>query len=360
MAQIVDLRSDTFSLPTPEMYSALLEAPLGNDVYGEDPTVNELEALSAQLTGMEAAMLVSSGTQGNLCALLAHCSRGDEVILGETTDLFNYEVSGLSAVGGLMPRPVPDEAGFPATGDIANAIQPDDLHVGKTAVICVEDTHQHSGGLPIPMAQLEEIAALANARNIPIHMDGARVFNAALALDIAPAQITNLVTSVTFCLSKGLSCPIGSVLCGSEEFVNRARRVRKMLGGGMRQAGWIAAAGIVGLRDYPRMLQDHENAARLARGLSLIDGIAVNPDQVRTNIVYFDVAGTGIKGSDFVRRLSAAGVKAGSADGSRIRMVVYRNISQADVDLAIEACQRVANNQVVALESESSAASHVK
>jgi threonine aldolase len=342
MDRIVDLRSDTFSLPGNAMYEALRVAPLGDDVYEEDPTVKRLEALAAERTGKEAALLVSSGTQGNLVSLLGHCSRGAEVILGASTDLYNYEVSGMSAVGGLMPRPVDDSAGYPAPDAIAAAIRPaEDVHVGPTGVVCIENTHQRAGGLPIPLDRLAQISAVARTYDVALHADGARVFNAAIALGVDASVILSHVDSVTFCLSKGLSCPIGSIVCGTEEFIVRARRTRKMLGGGMRQAGWIAVAGIVALEQgIDRLAEDHANARALADGLARLPGIELDPARVVTNIVYFRLDDDAPPADAFIAALDRQGVRAFAMGERLVRMVTYRTIDREQIETAVAAAAR--------------------
>jgi threonine aldolase len=338
----IDLRSDTFTLPTESMYDALPGAPLGDDVYGEDPTVRRLEALAAARTGKEAALLVTSGTQGNLVSLLTHCARGAEVILGASTDLYNYEVSGMSVVGGLMPRPVDDSLGYPAPEAVSAAIRDgEDVHVGPTGVVCVENTHQRAGGLPIPLERLAEIGALAREHGLPVHMDGARVFNAAVALGVDAFEIVRHVDSVTFCLSKGLSGPAGSIVSGPEPFIARARRMRKLLGGGMRQSGWIAAAGIVALEEgVDRLAEDHLNARRLADGLARVPGIELDPEAVKTNIVYLRLAPAAPAAVAFVAALEAEGVKAFAMGERLVRLVTHRNIEPSDVDRAVDAAAR--------------------
>lgn len=340
--QTIDLRSDTFTLPSEAMYAALSRAPLGDDVYHEDPTVARLEALAAERTGKEAALLVSSGTQGNLVSLLSHCARGAEVIVGASTDLYNYEVSGMSAVGGLMPRPVEDARGYPTPDAIAAAVRSDDdVHVGPTGVVCLENTHQRAGGLPVPLERLEEIAAVTRDQGLPLHMDGARVFNAAVALGVDASEIVQHVDSVTFCLSKGLSCPAGSIVCAPAPFIARARRFRKMLGGGMRQAGWIAAAGIVALEEgIGRLADDHENARRLASGLARLKGVDLDPEKVATNIVYVRLDTAAPPAAAFVAALEAEGVKAFAMGYRLVRLVTHRNIDASLIEQAVEAAAR--------------------
>jgi threonine aldolase len=330
MSRIVDLRSDTFTLPSDAMYAALREAPLGDDVYGEDPTVSRLERLAAELTGKDAALLVASGTQGNLTALMAQCERGSEVILGADSDLFNAETGGLSVLAGLMPRPVDDRVGFPAPEAVRAAIRPPDVHFGPTGALCLESTHQRSGGLPIPLDVLGELAAVAREHAVPVHLDAARLFNAAVGLGVDAREVTRHVDTLTFCLSKGLSCPIGSVVCGSSPVIEKARWVRKMLGGGMRQAGWIAAAGLVGLQEgVARLEDDHALARLLADLLEQIAGVVLKPAPVRTNIVYLSVPGWDDRA--LVGRLAAAGVRAFPMGAGEVRFVVHRGVDEQDV-----------------------------
>jgi threonine aldolase len=346
--ELIELRSDTFSLPTPAMYAALGDAPLGDDVYEEDATVKRLEELAAERTGKEAALLVASGTQGNLVSLLSHCPRGAEVIVGASSDLYNYEVSGMSAVGGLMPRSVDDASGYPPAELVDAAIRPrDEVHAGPTGVICVENSHQRAGGRPLPMSELAAIADVAEVHRLPLHMDGARVFNAAVALGLPAHRVVERVDSVTFCLSKGLSCPIGSVVCGRREFIAKARRVRKMVGGGMRQAGWIAAAGIVGLEQgTARLSEDHANAKSLALGLSRLPGVELEADDVLTNIVYFEVASEGATAAGFVAALEREGVRALAIGPKLVRMVTHRNVDTDDVHRAILAAEQALERAV--------------
>jgi threonine aldolase len=335
------LRSDTFTLPTESMYEAVCRAPLGDDIYREDPTVARLERLAARMVGKEAALLVTSGTQANLVALLTHCPRGSEVVVGATSDVLNWEVSGMAALGGLMPRAVPDDDGYPNPDEVRAAIRPADVHVGPTGLICVENTHQRSGGRPIPLSILAALRLVSIERGVPIHMDGARLFNAAVALGRSAADIAASVTSVSFCLSKGLSAPIGSILCGTSEFIERARWTRKMLGGGMRQAGWIAAAGIVALeQNVNRLEDDHANARHLAAGLGRLAGLAVDPAAVVTNIVLVDVRPSGRSPDELVDRLGSRGVRALAAGSSHVRLVTHRGVGRTDVDAAVAAFSR--------------------
>ena len=337
--KIIDLRSDTVTLPSPEMRQAMANAELGDDVFGEDPTVNRLQEMAAEMLGKEAALLVTSGTQGNLAAMLTHCRRGDEVILGELSHSVIFEVGGASALGGLIMKTVRnDPHGGLNLGDVRAAIRPPNDHFARTGLICVENTHNLCGGMVLNEEDLSAIRDLSDRRGLPVHMDGARVFNAAVALGVPVARLAAYADSVTFCLSKGLGCPIGSVLCGRKDFVAEARRYRKMLGGGMRQAGVIAAAGVYALEKMvDRLDEDHENAREAANGLAQVAGIALAPPP-QTNLVYFSVDGW--KLPEFVRRLEQAGVLCFD-EGGRIRWVTHYGIDRADVQEAVSRTRSV-------------------
>jgi len=330
---VIDLRSDTVTLPSLEMRQAMANAELGDDVFGDDPTVNRLQDMAAAMLGMEAALLVTSGTQGNLTALLTHCRRGDEVILGKLSHTTIFEVGGASALGGLIMKTVRNDThGRLDLGEVRAAIRPPDDHFARTGLICVENTHNLCGGTVLDEEDLSAVRDLADQHNLPVHMDGARLFNAAAALNAPVSRLTAFADSVTFCLSKGLGCPVGSVLCGSREFIAEARRYRKMLGGGMRQAGVIAAAGVYALEKMvDRLAEDHANARLAAEGLSEIPGIELAPPP-QTNLVYFTVDGW--KLPEFVRRLEDAGVLCFD-EGGRIRWVTHFGIERSDIDEAL-------------------------
>jgi threonine aldolase len=287
----IDFRSDTVSWPTPAMREAMARARVGDDVYGEDPTVNELEALAAARVGKEAGLFVSSGTMGNLAAVLAHAGRGDEAILGDDSHVFCWEAGGMAALGGVMPRPLPTDAmGRMDPGAVEDAVREDDPHVPHSRLVLVENSYGAKHGYPLPPEYLASIAAVARRHGLALHMDGARLFNAAVAQNVDAAALTHHVDSVTFCLSKGLCAPVGSVLCGSADFIYRARRARKILGGGMRQAGILAAAGLIALNEMiERLADDHAHARLLAEGLARLPGVRVDVDKVRTNMVFFDL-----------------------------------------------------------------------
>lgn len=285
----IDFRSDTVTWPTPAMRQAMLMAEVGDDVYGEDPTVNKLEALAAEMVGKEAALFVASGTMGNLAAILTHAGRGDEAILGQDAHIFCWEAGGMAALGGVTPYPLPTDAvGRMDLAQIEAAVRWDDPHCPRSRLILLENSYGAKNGAPVPLDYLAAVSQIAQRHGLATHLDGARLFNAAAALGVPAREIAQHVDSVSFCLSKGLCAPVGSLLCGSAAFVRQARRMRKILGGAMRQAGVLAAAGIVALTEMvDRLSQDHENADLLARGLASIPGIQLDLDRVHTNIIYF-------------------------------------------------------------------------
>ncbi len=331
--KIIDLRSDTVTLPPPEMRKAIVEAELGDDVFGDDPTVNRLEAMAAEVMGKEAALFTTSGTQSNLTALLAHCQRGAEVIVGAQSHILQYMAGGPFALGGLGLRTVPnDEKGRLELTEVRRAVRGLDVHFPPTSLICIENTHNLCGGGVLDEDDLTAVRALADEHDLPVHLDGARLFNAALALGVPASQLAQYADSVAFSLCKGLACPIGSVLCGSEEFIGEARRYRKMLGGGMRQAGIIAAAGVYALENMvDRLAEDHENAGVLADGLSSVPGVALAPPP-QSNLVYFTVEGWSL--GELVRRLEVRRVLC-LDEGGRIRMVTHYGIDLSDVEAAV-------------------------
>ena len=342
--KVVDLRSDTVTLPTAEMRRAMMEAEVGDDVFGEDPTVNRLEALAAEITGKEAALFVTSGTQGNLVSILAHCQRGDEAIVGDRSHTYLYEQGGMAQIGGVHPRVLPNrDDGTLDLEMVEAAIRPPNVHFPRSRLLILENTHNACYGSPLPPEYIREAADVAHRHGLSLHIDGARIFNAAIALGVEVKDLVAPADSVTFCLSKGLSAPVGSVVCGSREFIAKARRARKVLGGGMRQAGVIAAAGIVALtRMVDRLAEDHENARRLAQGLAQIPGIAVDVEKVRTNIVYFDVV-NGRDASELVECARKQGVLFLALSPQRIRVVTHYGIEASDVDFALDvitACMR--------------------
>ncbi len=338
---MIELRSDTFTLPTPEMLQAIVTAPLGDDVWGEDPTVMALEEESARLMGKDAALLVASGTMGNLVGLLSHTSRGDEVIVGDKSHIFSSEVAGSAVAGGIQLRPLPNSPqGAFEHKTLRNAIRPVDVHYPRTALICLENSHNQCGGAVLDVAEINEVATIARAAGARLHVDGARIFNASVALAVPVAQLVASADSVTFCLSKGLSAPIGSVLCGSNEYIARARKYRKMLGGGMRQAGIIAAAGIVALNTMvDRLAEDHSNARRLGEKLATLPGVSVDLGRLKTNIVVADVSETGRTTADVVTAMLGRGVKMAANGPSTVRLVTHRNVTAEQIDVALQALQ---------------------
>ena len=333
--KVIDLRSDTVTLPTPEMRRAIAEAELGDDVFRDDPTVNRLEALAAETLGKEAALLTASGTMSNLVALLSHCQRGDEVLLGSEGHILHYEAIGGAALGGLELRPLPnDSRGCIDPTDIEQAVRSPDIHEPHTGLLCLENTHNRCGGTVLSEADLQAMAQVARRWGFPVHLDGARVFNAAIALGVPAAELVRPVDSVAFSLCKGLACPIGSVLCGSAGFIQRARRYRKMVGGGMRQAGIIAAAGIVALETMiERLGEDHQNARLLGKGLAAIPGVRLVPPQVDSNMVFFTL--DGVNALELAGRVSQAKVLC-LAEASRVRVVTHYGIERADIEEALE------------------------
>jgi threonine aldolase len=300
----IDLRSDTVTWPTPNMREAMANAPIGDDVYGEDPTVNRLQAEAAELLGKEAGLFVSSGTQGNLIALLTHCGRGDEIIVGDKAHTFVYEAGGVSALGSIHPRTVKvHEDGTLALDDIKQAIRGDNEHFPRTRLITLENTQGTVGGVPLTKQYTDQVAEIARENNLKLHIDGARIFNAAAALNTSAEDLIENADSMTFCLSKGLCAPVGSVLVGTKDFIREARRARKLLGGGMRQAGVIAAAGLVAIREMPQRLhEDHQNACNLSEGLAALPHIKVK--SIQTNFVFFDLLETApLSPAEFIARL---------------------------------------------------------
>jgi len=339
----IDLRSDTITLPTRAMRTAMAAAEVGDDVFGEDPTVRKLEELAARRMGKAAALLVASGTMGNLVCQMTHCGRGDEMILGDKSHIFYYEQGGSAAVGGIHPRIVPNQSdGTLLCEDILSAIRPDNIHFPITRLIVLENTHNLCNGSPLSPDYLNRVAAIAVDNGLKLHLDGARIFNAAAALGVSPAELAAPADSVSFCLSKGLSAPVGSVVCGSTEFIARARRMRKVLGGGMRQAGIIAAAGIVALEQMvERLAEDHENARRLAKGLADIKALSLgDPEQVRTNIVYMELDPP-LPATEVALKLEKEGVRVLAVGPRRLRAVTHYGITAEDVDTALAAFRKL-------------------
>jgi threonine aldolase len=323
------------------MRDAIYDAALGDDVFGEDPSVNRLEAMAAERLGKEAAVLVTSGTMGNLIGVLSNADRGDEVIVGELAHVLLYEVAGVAAIGGVQLRPVSSPDGRLDLNEVESTIRGKNVHLPPTAVVCVENTHNRFGGAVLEPAYMDELESLARRHGLKVHLDGARLFNAAVALGVDVRVLTAAADTVTFCLSKGLSCPVGSVLCGSEETIGRARRIRKMLGAGMRQAGIIAAAGIYALENMvDRLEEDHANARRLAEGLAPLPGLDIDLEKAQSNILIFDVTGE-INAEEFAGRMADEDVRFNPIGPTQVRMVTHYGIERSDIDVAIDAARRV-------------------
>ncbi len=340
--EMIDLRSDTVTRPTPEMRRAMAEAEVGDDVYGEDPTVNRLEGRAAELFEREAAIFVPSGSMGNLICVRIHCDHGHEVICESRGHIYNFEMAAVTAVAGCLVRPVATDDGVLTWSHIEPAIRPKVYYRAQTGLIALENTHNIAGGRVLPTEVQEEICDRAHERGLPVHLDGARIFNAAVALGRSVAEITRKVDSIMFCVSKGLGAPVGSLVVGSRVFVEKARVYRKMFGGGMRQAGVLAAAGLVAVeKTPPRLIEDHRRAKRLARALAEIPGLRINPGEVQTNILVFDVSGTGLASTVLAERLKERGVLAGAIDPQTMRMVTHFDVNDEGIDRALRAFEQV-------------------
>jgi len=331
--KIIDLRSDTVTLPTEEMRRAAYEADVGDDVFGEDPAANRLEELAANMMGKEAALFTASGTMSNLLAVLSHTHPGNEILLGSEAHMFWHEVGGASTLGSIVMRTVPnDQEGWIDPDAVKEAIRPENIHYPASTLLCLENTHNRCGGTVLTSKYTSAISQLAHDHGLMVHLDGARIFNAAVALGVPVSELAKPADSVSFCLSKGLSAPVGSLLCGSRDFTERARKWRKMVGGGMRQVGIITAAGIVAIEKMvDRLAEDHANASRLAQGLACIPGIGIHPESVQTNIVVFELP-TIISGAEFVQRMNAKSIKLLPRGGQKIRAVTHRMINAEDID----------------------------
>ncbi|MGH8011519.1 MAG: low-specificity L-threonine aldolase [Candidatus Binataceae bacterium] len=337
---MIDLRSDTVTLPTPAMREAMAHAELGDDVYGEDPTVNRLERKAAAIVGKPAAMIVPSGTMANLAALLTHCPRGTKALLGSQAHSYVYEAGGAAALGGVVMTPVRNcENGELELDELrAELERPADAHFAAPALVALENTHNLCAGAAVELSHMAAVAELAHRRGLPVHLDGARIFNAALALETSAAKIGAHADTVSFCLSKGLACPVGSLLCGSEEFIARARRTRKALGGGMRQAGIFAAAGVIALDHMiDRLADDHENARALAEGLQSVGGLRVRPVVRPTNMVVFEIEGGAEKAARFFEAFKRGGVLVGARGPTAFRAVTHYGLERADIEFALSA-----------------------
>ena len=340
---IIDLRSDTVTQPTEAMRKAMAAAPVGDDVYGEDPTVNRLEAMTADLLEKEAAVFVSSGTMGNLASLLSHCGRGDEMLLGDQAHIFLAEQGGSAGLGGVHPRPLPTAPdGTLDLQKVASSIRADDEHYPRTRLLAIENTHNRSGGRCLPVEYMDAAGKLAHSHDMKLHVDGARLWNAAVALNVSPARLLKEADSASLCLSKGLGAPVGSVIVGDSEFIKRARRMRKILGGGTRQAGIIAAAGIVAITEMiERLADDHANALRLAQGLAQLDGIGIDPELIETDIVIFELRRDDITPAQLSAGLRELGVLLSPIDSSHLRAVTNLNVTSADIERTLDAFSQV-------------------
>jgi threonine aldolase len=346
MEKLIDLRRDTITLPTLKMREAAFRSPLGDAVYGEDPKQKELEELAAFILGKERALFLPSGTMGNLVALLTHTQRGNEVILEENAHIFTSETGGLAQVAGLMVKTLRGEDGAPEPEDIEKAIRPENIHYPRTALIGLENTHYRYGGIVVPLAKLQKIREVANKHNLPIHLDGARLFNAAIYLGVEAQEIARYCDSVMISLSKGLGAPVGSLLAGTGDFIKEAERYRKMLGGGMRQAGWLCACGIVALSEdnIARLQEDHDNAQFLAEGLQSLPGIKVNRHQVQTNFVLADLSERGLNATVFLERIKGKGVLATKAGEFMTRFVTSREVNREDIAFALQVIKEAIKN----------------
>jgi threonine aldolase len=344
--EIVDLRSDTVTKPTSEMREAMAKAEVGDDVYREDPTVNRLQEISAAKMGKEAGLFITSGTMGNLLAVMAHCQRGEEALMGDQGHTFVYEAGGISALGGVFAHTLPNQAdGSLKLEDIRHGIRPDDIHQPPTRLLILENTQNRCGGVILTKEYTHSAAELVHQKGLKLHIDGARIFNAAIAQNLPASELVADADSVTFCLSKGLCAPVGSVLCGTQEFIEKARRLRKMLGGAMRQAGILAAAGLVALdKMVDRLAEDHRHAMQLAQGLQAINGIEFLGGFPQTNMVFPSLGDQiTIPADEVVRQLSAQGVKVSLMGERRIRLVTHAWIDDAGVEKTISAFKKVLN-----------------
>ncbi|CAI8776898.1 L-allo-threonine aldolase [Brevibacillus sp. IT-7CA2] len=335
----IDLRSDTVTKPTEEMLRAMAEAEVGDDVYREDPTVNRLEAIAAEILGKEAALFVTSGTQGNQVAVLTHCVNGDEVIAEADSHIFYYEGGAMSALAGVQTRTLVGERGALRAEDVERAIRGNNIHFPRTKLICLENTHNRAGGAVISVAQMKSVYDTAQKHGIPVHLDGARLFNAAVAQGVAVSELSAFADTVQICLSKGLSAPVGSILAGDRAFIEEARWWRKKLGGGLRQAGYLAAPGIIALTQMTeRLAEDHERAQQLAKGLRQL---SLQVEQVETNIVMVNTEPIGQTAVAFLERLEEKGVLAVDFDEYVIRFTTHRHITDQHIETVVEAVEQL-------------------
>jgi threonine aldolase len=334
--KVVDLRSDTITKPTPEMREEMAIAEVGDDVYGEDPTANELESIAAEVVGKEAALFVPSGTMGNQIAVMTHTQPGNEIILGKESHIFYYEVGGLAKLSGVQARTLDDSSGIFNSEDLELAIRGENIHYPETGLVCLENTHNRAGGLSVPKEKIDEICEEAHDLGVSVHLDGARIFNAALELEVGVVDLVENADSIMFCLSKGLAAPIGSILAGSKEFINQARKNRKMLGGGMRQAGVIAQAGIIALEKMMNRLEnDHKLATKLANGVKELDLKGIGVKATNTNFVILEVDEKLYETEDFLKKLNNKGVRMTYFGAGLVRAVSNKDVVAEDVDYTI-------------------------
>jgi len=341
---MIDLRSDTVTLPSPEMREVIAKAEVGDDVYGEDPTVNQLEVESARLLGKEAALFIPSGTMGNLAAVMTYCERGSEIILGNKAHIFLNEAGGAAALGGIHSHTIPNQKdGTLKLEDIKSAIRFDDIHHPRTQLICLENTQNMCGGVALTVEYTKAVGKIARDHQLKLHLDGARIFNAAAALDVDPAQLVEPVDSIMFCLSKGLGAPVGSILCGDAEFINRARKIRKMLGGGMRQAGLVAAAGLFALKkNIPLLKEDQRRALVLAQGLKDVNGISLMDEIPPSNMVYLNLdPKISLDAVQMKAKLKEKGILGGIEGERQIRLVTHLWITDKDIEDVIEGFKEI-------------------
>jgi threonine aldolase len=333
----IDLRSDTVTKPSKEMLESILNAELGDDVYGEDPTVNELEEIAAEKMGKEDALLVTSGTQGNLISVMANTNKGEEVILDSESHIYYYEVGGIAAVANLLVKLIKGRMGVLDPEDVEDAIRPKNIHMPITSLVCIENTHNRAGGTVWKPEQIKAVSDVVEDKGLKLHMDGARIFNSAVAQNIDVRKMARHVDNVMFCLSKGLACPVGSMICGTEEFIEKARKYRKMFGGGMRQAGIIAAPGIIALESMvERLKEDHENAKILARGLKDLN-FRIDLKRVQTNIVVFEVENS----EKFISEINKHGIKASNFGKGKVRMVTHYGIEKEDIKYVLDTLETI-------------------
>ncbi|MCA0972280.1 low-specificity L-threonine aldolase [Halobacillus litoralis] len=337
---MIDLRSDTVTKPTHAMRQAAFDAQVGDDVYEEDPSVKELEDKAAEMLGKESALFVTSGTQGNQIAILTHCTPGSEVIMGENAHLFVYEGAAMSAFAGIQSRTLPAKRGALDPEDVRAAIRPEDIHFPETSLICLENTHNKAGGVVVPLGNMQDIYDVAREHGVPVHLDGARLFNASVASGVSLKRYADQTDTVQVCLSKGLGAPMGSIIAGPTAFIQRARKWRKRLGGGLRQVGMVAAPGLVALTEMvDRLKEDHEHADRLAAGIEAVDGLVLE-EKVETNMVLINVKEAGHDADSFLTELEEEGIKAVKYGPYTVRFVTHYDVSGEEIDIAVERIQK--------------------